>query len=231
MESGRTSSVRATATASAVAMMLWVGASPAAAQTGEMTLSPGEVGGPGEVTVTASATGLAPDTAVFLIPCAPPASLNVEDIEAADCDASNLVPLTTDSSGSASGELTVDVPAEGVAISMGTPDRSTGAAKVLSVSVPATTTAAATTTVATDDSPSTTTPTSATTTPPAGTTTAASSGSSSSGAAAAPVGAGSTGQLPRTGPLTEPGWPLGIALVLIGAGVLLVPMARLRRQR
>lgn len=91
-------------------------AAPASAQEArEITVEPAFVEAAGEAELTISGAGWTmPPTAV--IPCAAPESGDILDVDSATCDTGLLTPVTPDADGNFSATITVDVPAEGVAI-------------------------------------------------------------------------------------------------------------------
>ncbi|MEM7288547.1 MAG: hypothetical protein AAF480_19550 [Actinomycetota bacterium] len=91
-------------------------AAPASAQEArEITVEPAYVEAPGEAELTISGAGWTmPPTAV--IPCTAPESGDLLDVDSATCDTGLLTPVTPDADGNFSATITVDVPAEGIAI-------------------------------------------------------------------------------------------------------------------
>ena len=91
-------------------------AAPASAQeTRDLTVEPAFVEAAGEAELTVSGAGWTmPPTAV--IPCAAPESGDLLDVDSATCDTGLLTPVTPDADGNFTAAITVDVPAEGLAI-------------------------------------------------------------------------------------------------------------------
>lgn len=96
--------------------LIAVFASPASAQEArEITVEPAFVEAAGEAELTISGAGWTmPPTAV--IPCAAPESGNLLDVDSATCDTGLLTPVTPDADGNFTATITVDIPAEGIAI-------------------------------------------------------------------------------------------------------------------
>ena len=117
------------AVAVAVMVVLWA----ATALAGEIEVRPGTVPQPGLAEFDLGLSDFDADTPVFVVPCAAPASGDIDDIDADTCDIEQVVAARTDADGRADVQVTLDVPAEGIAFLAGNEARTDAASALVEV--------------------------------------------------------------------------------------------------
>ena len=121
---------RLTAAAAVMVMVvLWT----ATALAGEIEVRPGTVLQPGLAEFDLTLSDFGADTAVFVVPCASPESGDVDDIDALTCDIEQVTAARTDANGRADLQVTLDVPADGIAFLAGDDARTDAASTLVEV--------------------------------------------------------------------------------------------------
>ncbi len=84
-----------------------------------MTVTPGAIGEAGTTDFEVSLSGFSPGIALFVLPCDYPAGGDLAAFDNTTCDQANLTPIALDDNGEGTLTVTLDHPAEGIAIIAG----------------------------------------------------------------------------------------------------------------
>lgn len=85
----------------------------------------------GAAELTIEATGFAPDTPIYAVPCAVPAAGEELDVTTAGCEVAEVATAVTDGRGAATFVVSWTIPAEGLAIYVGDEARANEATRIL----------------------------------------------------------------------------------------------------